>query len=309
MSRSQRRSERAIASRLLTRWSTGGYRQNRRLLAPLGALVAVCFIACSGSPSALDGAPEEARRVVADLEAVRPPDSYAFSYSVVSPVFMACLLGVEDIDGVVDARNGIVRLTPHEREGDVFLVDGVVVIDRRLIRETGDGAGFVSIGLSPNPDAETLTSIENALGIGLSALIPDGSWPAHPNEIVRAAVGVAASIMPIAPSRDGLRAIRIVLDPAAYFDLIGQGETLLSDVDPPVVDAHVGSDGVVQRLVMRNADPSNPAVPDPDGDGYAMDFDFDPGIAVTAPPASEISEIPAAELPTTPAAIPCQLEP
>ena len=76
-----------------------------------------------------------------------------------------------------------------------------------------------------------------------------------------------------------------------------------------VVDAHVGSDGVVQRLVMRNADPSNPAVPDPDGDGYAMDFDFDPGIAVTAPPASEISEIPAAELPTTPAAIPCQLEP
>ena len=278
-------------------------------LALICILIAAGSLACSGPSTAVDRAPEEARRIVSDLEASVPPDSYAFRYSVISAMFMACLSGVEDIDGVVDARNQIVRLTPHDRDGDVYLVDDAVLVENVLMLATEQTTRFVAVKLGPSPDGEILTSIRHALGTGLSAFISGGEWPAHPNEIALSAVSVAATITPTAPTRDGVRGIRFVLDPTAYFDLVAPDVTMSADSDPPIVDAYVASNGVVQRLVIRKANPADPSVPEPDGDGYAMDFDFDPDIGIAVPPESDITLILPVDLPTSPVPIPCQVEP
>ncbi len=278
-------------------------------LALISILIAAGSVACAGPSTALDRAPEEARKIVADLEASEPPPSYTFRYSLISEVFMACLSGVEDIDGVVDARNQIVRLTPHGRDGVVYLVDDLLLIETILMREFGQMTRFVAVRLGSSPDEDTLAPLRDAVGTGLSVLISGGEWPAHPNEIAMSAVSVAATITPIAPTRDGVRGIRFVLDPTAYFDLVAPDVTMSAGSDPPIVDAYVASNGVVQRLVVRKANPADPSVPEPDGDGYAMDFDFDPDINIAVPPDSDIAPILIADLPASPVAIPCQVEP
>lgn len=280
----------------------------RGWLALAGVLVVFTTIACSGSSGGLDRASDDVKQLVSSIEAAEPPTSYTFSYSIISTVFMACLSGVEDVDGVVDASNRVVRLTPHVRGGDVYFQDGVLFIDDALLAGSDPSTNFVSIALGSDPDAETLNAIKDALGVGLSGLISGGEWSAHPNEIVQAALPVAVSITPIAPNEAALEGIRIVLDPGAYFALVEQ-DPISDDAHPPVIDAYVSADGVVQQLVIRIADEANPAVPAANGDGYTMQYLFDASIQISPPDQSQIVTMDAADLPNESVAIPCQVEP
>lgn len=249
------------------------------------------------------------KRTVADIEAAEPPLSYRFSYSVISEMFMACLSGAEDIDGVVDADERVVRLAPHERSGEVYIVDESLLIDVSLLQTPAEQIGFLRVDLGRNPDAETLTAVENALGVGLSALISEGEWPAHPNEITRAAISAAESISPIASNRIETQGIRIVLDSVAYFDIVGQGAGERGNELPPIIDAYVGTGGEVQRIVVRLSDLKDPTTPAVDGDGYAMVYEFDGSIFIDVPTGEMVRNLDSSELPSQPVPIPCVVEP
>gem|GEM_PF-2819043 len=245
---------------------------------------------------------------MADIEEANPPPSYRFSYTVISAMFMACLSGAEDVDGVVDADQGVIRLMPHERGGELYVVERALLIDASLLRDSVDRSGFLRVNLGLDPPAATLKAIEDALGTGLSALIAGGEWPAHPNEITSAAIAASETIVSIPANRPGSRGIRIVLDSVAYFEIVGQSAED-DDESPPIIDAYVGSGGEVDRIVVRRADTADPTRPETSGDGYAMDYDFDRNIDIDVPVRSVFAERDPADLPTETVPIPCQVEP
>ena len=60
---------------------------------------------------------------------------------------------------------------------------------------------------------------------------------------------------------------------------------------------HVTADGTIQRLVARLPDPDDPNTLPEDGDGYAMDYDYDRQIDIAPPSPDNIFEVAADELP------------
>lgn len=273
------------------------------------AAVALIFASgCGSSTSAVDRASDEVKDVVADIEAATPPASYQFTYTAISPFFMACMSGVEDIVGAVDAATNAMLLAPVERRGDVYSLDGELLIHRDLLGfPDRPSAAYLRVRLDTTTDSAERSRIDNALGSSLSALVAGGAWPNHPNDIVRALVQTASSITSITSDDPTQRGIRIILDADTYTRQIGTGAGSAGEV-PPIIDVHVSADGAAQRLVVRLPDPTEPTTLRGNSEGYAMDFHYDPHVVVAPPGPESTAAIAANELPSGPTPIPCQVE-
>ncbi len=264
-------------------------------------------VACAETMPASDVASGRAREVVSAIESANPPPSYRFSYTTLSPLLMACLSGVEDLDGEVDAERRVVRITSRQRAGDVYSLDGRVLIDRALLDDSSGGARYAGILIGPDTRQADLDAIERALGTSMSVQLAGGAWPIHPNELVMAMIAVAASITTIDSADDSPQAIRIVVDPSAYLEQFETDGPGLAGV-APIVDAHIGQDGSVRRLVVRRATPEDVDPELAGGDGFAMDFVFESTMSIAVPGPSEIVQLQPSDLPPRPTPIPCQLE-
>lgn len=285
-------------------------RRLRRCGRLVGAATVLVGLAagCGTSTSALDRAADEVNDVVADIEGANPPTSYRFTYTAISPLFMACMSGVEDVGGVVDAEASVVGLTTLQRGGDVYSLDGELLIHRDLLGLPDNGRGdYARIPLNATTAAATRNRIDKALGTSLSALIGGGAWPNHPSDTVLALIPLASTITSIDPDRPSQRAIRFVLDPDAYTDQI-EATTAAGDQVAPIIDVHVATDGTVQRLVARLPDPADPTTVQVHSDGYAMDYAYDPQIDIAPPSREATFDIAAQDLPAERPPIPCQLE-
>lgn len=271
-------------------------------------MLLVLGVGCASPTTALDRASDKVKDVVADIEAADPPASYRFTYTAISPLFMACLSGVEDVNGVVDAQHSVMTLTTLQRPGDVYSLDGEVLIHGDLLDLVDSrGGNYARVRIDATTDASSHDRLADALGPSLSALVARGAWPNHPSDTVLALIPVASSIASIEPDRPSQRSIRIVLEAAAYTDQIEGAAGPGSDV-APIVDVHVGVDGTVQRLVARLPNPEDPETVSDHSAGYAMDFAYDPQLEVDPPDPGLVFDIAAEELPPKPAPIPCQVE-
>ncbi len=280
-----------------------------RLIGAATAVVVVSLAAgCGSSTSALDRADEEVKDVVADIEEANPRASYRFTYTAISPLFMACMSGVEDVEGVVDAEASVAVLTTLQRAGDVYSLDGELLIHRYLLGLPDDRRGdYARIPIDATTDTATRNRIDKALGTSLSALIAGGAWPNHPTDTVLALIPLASTITSIDPERPSQRAIRIILDADAYADQI-EATTTAGDGVAPIIDVHIATDGTIQRLVARLPDPADPTTVQEHSDGYAMDYAYNPQIDIAPPGREATFDIATDELPTEPTPIPCQLE-
>lgn len=280
----------------------------RLVVATTTVLLLTLVSGCGSSASAVDRASDEVKAVVADIDAASPPASYRFIYTAISPLFMACMSGVEDIEGVVDASTSVMALTTLQRAGDVYSLDGEIFIHRDLLDliDRRDGE-YARVRIDVTTDAATRSRIDNALGTSLSTLIAGGAWPNHPTDLVRALITVASSITAIDTDRPTQRSIRIVLDADTYADQIEAAAGPGSDV-APIIDVHVTAGGTVQRLVVRLPDPDDPTKLQDHSEGYAMDYDYDPQINIAPPNPDDIFDIAANELPAESTSIPCQVE-
>ncbi len=273
----------------------------------VGFGLAMVSAACASPDSELDRFSGNARQAVSSIESSDPPASYAFSYTVISPAFMACLSGTEDIDGLVDSTARVVRLTSAQRAGSVYSLDGRVLIDTALLGQSNERPRYASVRLDADTASADRDAVERALGTGLSVLLAGGAWPTHPNELALAAIRIASSIRTIEPSTGSVQGIRIVMDAADYAEQFDDA-SLPNEDQPPIIDVHIAADGSVVRLVVRPSDPANLARYDASDEGYAMDYTFDPTISIRVPAPSQIIELAAADLPQQASAIPCQVE-
>jgi len=279
-------------------------RYGRTTLIVLLALAA----SCGSPPDALDLASADAKSVVVDIDEANPPTSYRFKYTAISPVFMACMSGVEDIEGVVDAEASVMVLTTTQRTGDVYSLEGELLIHRDLLDLVDSRGGeYARVRLDATSNATTRNRIDDALGTSFSALIAGGAWPNHPTDVVRALMAEASSVISLEPARQGQRRIRILLDADAYTNQIEGSARSLTDA-PPIIDVHVAADGTIERLVARLPDPNDPSTPAEHGDGYAMDYDYGHRIATTIPDPRITFDLAADELPPEPTPILCRLE-
>jgi len=286
-------------------WRSPPWRQVAPTMVGFG--LAMVSVACARPDSELDRFSGDARQAVSSIESADPPTSYEFSYTVISPAFMACLSGTEDIDGLVDSRGRIVRLTSAQRAGSVYSLDGRVLIDTALLGESNERARYASVRLDAATASADRYAVERALGTSLSVLLAGGAWPTHPNELALAAIRIASRITVIEPSTGSVQGIRIVMDAADYAEQFDDASLPTGD-QPPIIDVHIAADGSVVRLVVRPSDPVNLARYDPSDEGYSMDYTFDPTISVTVPAPPQIVELAAVDLPRQASAIPCQVE-
>lgn len=284
-------------------------RRRSRLLHTTLAVVGLTLTAgCGSSTSALDRASDEVKSVVADVDTANPPPSYRFTYTAISPLFMACMSGVEDIDGIVDAQSNIFALTTRQRPGDVYSLDGELVIHRDLLDLDEDDRGsYARVRVDATTDPAERNRIDTALGTSLAALIAGGAWPNHPTDTVRALIAVASSITAIEPDPPSQYGIRIILDAAAYTDEIEGAVGPEIDL-APIIDVHVSVDGTISRLVARLPDADDPTTLRQNSDGYAMDYDYDRPITTSPPSPGDTFDIAPEELPSEPTPIPCELE-
>lgn len=287
-------------------------RRRRRPLTRCGylAVLAVTLAAtgCGTSTNALDRSSDEVKDVLAAIEAADPPGSYRFTYTAISPLFMACMSGVEDVQGAVDAQASVMVLETLQRPGDVYSLDGELLVHRDLLDLTDDGRGdYARIALDATTDTATRDRIDAALGTSLSALVAGGAWPNHPTDTVMALIPLATSITSIDPDQPSQRAIRLVLDAEAYTSQSGETTGPATDT-APIIDVHVAADGTISRFVARLPNPADPTTLEDHSDGYAVDYDYDAEITITPPGVDATFNITARDMPAQPTPIPCQVE-
>ncbi|NND02247.1 MAG: hypothetical protein HKN91_05620, partial [Acidimicrobiia bacterium] len=151
------------------------YGFSSRRVPVLALAFALLGLGCGASSNALDRASPEVQEIVADVNSANPPLSYRFKYSPISTVFMACLSGVEDVDGVVDAERRIMTLTSRQRPGAVYSLDGELLIHRDLLDGATGDTPFARVGLDAATDQETRNRIDASLGTSLAALVAQGA--------------------------------------------------------------------------------------------------------------------------------------
>ena len=290
-------------------WIARAWRQRRRGRVGAAAVLTL-VIGCSAEPTAVEQLPDEMRTRVESLGSAAVPERYAFTYTPLGPLTVGCLVGVETVDGAVDAGRRLAVFTPRDRAGSVLSLDDGLLISTALLVGRHRNQSWARLELGSEPEPSHVARLADALGATLSGLVAAGAWPTDPNELARAAIAEAAQLTPVA-GESGRSALRVVLDRASYeADLRDGGATLELErfAVPPILDVSIRDDGLVDRFVVHRARDDDPTQIDPEGGGYAMSFDFASRPAISVPGSQDVVKVTAGELPTEPAPPPCKLQ-
>lgn len=166
------------------------------------------------------------RELIDVIERVDVPDRYAFSFVPDSPSpFVACLAGVDEIDGVVDAAARAVQLKPRRAAPEV------IVTEDELFVADLESQIWAKAEWSPSLDQGLLTSI---FGETLAERIVVGVRSPDPNATALGAIEVADSVMPVGAS--DTRAVESFVVEIDEEALAGLASADVSDDSGPAIE-------------------------------------------------------------------------
>ncbi|NNF63102.1 MAG: hypothetical protein HKN07_02480 [Acidimicrobiia bacterium] len=164
------------------------------------------------------------RELIDAIEEADVPDRYAFSFVPDGPSpFVACLAGVDEIDGVVDVTARAVKLNPRR------VAPEIIVTEDELFVGDLESEIWARVGWSPTLDQERLTSI---FGETLAERIVVGFRSPDPNATALGAIEVADSVMPAntLERSEASESFVVEIDEEAFAGLPSDGES--DDVGP-----------------------------------------------------------------------------
>lgn len=203
----------------------------------ISALIAAC---ASSSPIH-----PEAQPLVDAVEEAEIPDRWEFSYVPTVPsAFMACLSGVDEIDGVLDLDARAIWLQPRRD------APPIIVTETEVLVSAGATGTWSATAWHPSLDTEALSSV---FGETLGGLVATGFRAPDLNTTVRAAVSIADRVerTTTPPGAVG-DSLEIVMNAQRFADeLASDGSVDASDPAPaPRLLATINDTGLVTSMVV-----------------------------------------------------------
>ncbi len=241
--------------------------------------VAILATGCAGG----DPVAPDVRPLVDAIERADSPARYRFNFVPASPSpFVACLAGVDEIEGVLDVGAGAIRLQPR-REAPEILVTTTELLVARAGSES-----WMSTPWDPAMDGGLLAAI---FGETMAGRILVGFRSPDPNAIAMAAIDIADSVVPASTPRGSVgESLEIVVNQREFADRTGDLTGDAEDGLPPPLRLIVSAtqEGLVTSIFVNAG---------PDGDSttnYAISASYDdiPRLVI---PSEELREATALE--------------
>ena len=204
-------------------------------------VVAVLASGCAGD----DPVDPEVRPLVDAIETADSPARYRFNFVPASPSpFVACLAGIDEIEGVLDVDAGAIRLQPRRNAPEIL------VTTTELLVATADSDTWVSTPWDPAMDQEVLEAI---FGETLAGRIVVGFRAPDPNTTAIAAIDVAESVLPVAtpPTVMG-ESFEILVDQREFADQTADATSGSADRSVPLLRLTVSAtkEGLVTSIFV-----------------------------------------------------------
>ena len=218
----------------------------------------------------------EVRPLVDAIEEAGSPARYRFNFVPASPSpFVACLAGIDEIEGVLDVGAGAIRLQPR-REAPEILVTTTELLVARADSET-----WMSTSWDPAMDRELLEVI---FGETLAGRIVVGFRAPDPNAIAMAAIDVADSVLPVSTPPGALgESFEILVNQREFADRTGDSTGDSDDGSVPRLRLIVSAtqEGLVTSIFVDAG---------PDGDSttnYAISATYEDVPSLLIPPEAQ----------------------
>ncbi len=240
---------------------------------------ALISAACGSSPTVITA---DAQPIVDRILAADPIERWAFLYQpdTASP-YLACLGGVDEVQGVIDVGNKVLSLEPNRDAPPVTVTDASVLVPDPREPET-----WHEISRTPTLDPAQLQPI---FGEVLAGYIATGLRAPDLNMITQAAIDIATSVEATDPPFQlAGDTIRISVEPALYLQELEANDADIGEDESdqiPTFTVVVDTLGRVSALVV-DADPSQPDQIEADhGNRYIVTARFDDLEPIAPPPA------------------------
>lgn len=198
---------------------------------------------CGTRPAEVEAA---AQPIVDRMRAAPEVRPWAFTYQPRSgSPYVACLTGMDEIEGLVDLDSGAIQLTPN-RDAPPIVVTPTSIL---VAANTGTGRPWSEISLLDDPGRDRLDEV---FGPTLPGFIANGTGEPHPTTVL-AAVDVAASIRRDTSAVEPGDTIQITIDADDYRQaLASEGQQPPPAELTPELLATVAADGQVTRARGHN---------------------------------------------------------
>jgi len=195
-----------------------------------------------------------AQPIVDRMRAAPEVRRWAFTYQPRSgSPYVACLTGIDEIEGLVDLDSGAIQLTPN-RDAPPTVVTPTSIL---VAANTGNGRPWSEISLLEDPGRDRLDEV---FGPTLAGFIANGTGEPHPTTTALAAVDVAASIRRDTSAVEPGDTIQITVDADDYRQaLASEGQQPPPTEPTPQLLVTVDADGQVTVLEVTtdNTGPGN----------------------------------------------------
>lgn len=206
---------------------------------------------CGASPTVIAA---DAEPIVNRILAADPIEGWTFTYQpdTASP-YLACLGGIDEVQGVIDLGDNLLRLKPNRDAPPVIVTNTAV-----LVPDPSEPQRWLEIAWTPTLDPALLS---RSFGEVMAGYIATGLRAPDLNMSTQAVIDIASSVEatdpPLQLTGD---AIRITVDPDRYLRELEANDADISDDERdqvPTVTAVVDALGRVSALVVDTA-PSQP---------------------------------------------------
>lgn len=228
-----------------------GRRPVRVVIGSVVVLVGVMLGAGCGTRQAVVDA--AAQPIVDRMRAAPDVRRWTFTYqpSSGSP-HVACLTGIDEIEGSVDLDSGAIELTPNRDAPPIVITANSILV----AANTGDGQPWNEISLLDDLGRDRLDEV---FGPTLAGFIANGTREPHPTTTALAAVDVAASVRRDTSSVERTDTIHITVDADDYRQaLASEGQQQTPTEPTPQLLVTVDAEGQVTVLEVTT-DTAGPA--------------------------------------------------
>lgn len=214
--------------------------------AAVGLLLGVLVLLSLWSSDPIDPA---VRPILERLERTPAPARWSFRYMPISASpYIACLGGIDEVDGAVDTVAGLLLIEPNRDAAPIIVTNSSFMI-RSDSQELENWDEVQSL------DNDVRATLTPKLGEVLAGFVEDGLRLPDPKMTALAAVEIAESVKP-AETPSGLTgdSFTVVVDPDQFIAELEAGGLRPSEDDLdliPTVTVSVDDTGLVTGLVIR----------------------------------------------------------
>ncbi|MDW3178677.1 MAG: hypothetical protein R8J94_14900 [Acidimicrobiia bacterium] len=222
------------------------------MLTALGLLLGVLAFLSKAPNDPIDPA---VRPTVDRLEQTPAPKRWSFRYVPISASpYVACLGGVDEVDGAVDTIAGLMVLEPNREAPPIIVTDSSFMIPS----DPPELENWDEVQL---PDGEVRTTLTPILGEVLAGFVADGVRLPDPKMTALAAVEIAESVKP-SESLPGLTgdSFTVIVDADQFIAELEAGGLIPTEDDLtriPAITVSVDDGGRVAQLIIRTPETGN----------------------------------------------------